>query len=182
MKKFFLAILCICCFALSADALELTAQQQRLYDLAGTGYVAAVTTQANGLNRNFRSQNDIQIMRNWLKIEAGYSGSLAIVDHDSVYTLFLMKFENFAFGTVAVSSAAAQPTSCAVNGSDIECDDPGDQTLYLWSFDTGTRLATDTEDSPSCATGTCTFSSPGSGVYLVSRGVDYFPSTFLTIP
>ena len=183
MKKIVLMFIAIMLIAASVEAaVELSAQTNRVYQLAASGFVSSLITAANALNLNFRSQNDIFFMKGWLMVESGASGSIALVFHGSVFNEFLRKFEGFAYGTTAVSASCAQPTNCAPAGSDVTCDDPGDQTLYLFSWNSGTQLFTDTEDTPSCATGTCTFSAPGSGTYVVSRGATYLPSTFLTVP
>lgn len=163
-------------------AVTLTAIQNRMFQLAASGWIPLTIAKCNGLNLNWRSQYEIIVMRDWLRVESGQSGSLALVFSNDVYELFLSKLENFRYGTVAVTSSHAAPTNCAVNGSDIDCDEPASGTLALFSWNAGTQLFADTEDTASCAAGTCTFSAPGSGTYVVGFTGNEFPSLFLTIP
>lgn len=168
--------------AYTQAAVTLTAVQNRMFQIAASGWVPLTIVKCNGLNFNWRSQYEIVVMRDWLRIESGQIGSLARVFSNDVYELFLSKFENFRYGTVAVAASHVAPTNCTVTGSDIECDEPASGTLVLFSWNAGTQLFTDTEDTASCAAGTCTFSAPGSGIYVVGFTGNEFPSLFLTIP
>lgn len=183
MKRIFifLAVLTIIP-SLALAQITLTAQQNRVFQLAASSYVSVTQTQMNNLNLNFRSQNDVTVMVNWLKIESAESGSLGFAFSDDVYTDFLDKYENFRYGTVSVGDSYAAPTNCIVSGSDIECDEPDSGTLSIFSWDAGTQLFTWEEVLQNVAGGKVTFANPGSGTYVVSLSASHFPCAFLTIP
>lgn len=184
MKKILISIFCFLFLATSVFAdVTLTDTQNRFFQLAASGWVSQTQTYINNLNINFRSQNSISVMRDWLKVMSAQSGSLALAFPDAVHDLFLSKFEGFQLRqTISIPNDHQAPQNCSVSGSDIECDDNTGKEERLFSWNAGTQLFTDTGASASCAAGTCTFSNPGSGTYVVGFTGAEFCTTYLTIP
>ncbi len=177
MRKFVIFAI-VCLFSVSAfGAVELSDVQNRIFQLTASGWVPLTQTAANGLNINFRAQEDTSIMINWLKIQAGQSGSLALVFPNQVYAGFLNKFQSFSYGNLTIQAAFAAPTNCTPSAGTVTCDTPTNgKTLTLFSWNGA--VFTDTEKEASSGV----FSGVSGGNYVVGYTGDEFCSTYITVP
>ena len=184
MKKIFSFMIILTLMSSSVFAVELTYIQNAMFRICGDpgNYIQGIITKASALDLNYRAQADIIVMKDYIKILLGQPDQIGLVFPDEVYSLFLSKFDgdSFHYGTLIVDSDHAAPTGCVVSGSDIACDEPVN-TLHLFKWNNATKMFSDTEDVAACVGGTCTFSFPGSGSYVVGFTGDSFCTMALTL-
>jgi hypothetical protein len=161
--------------------MQLSSTENRVFQLAASGFVSAVKTIANGLNLNYRSGKDIFDLSGWLRTESGQDTSLGLILPKSVYDAFLRKFENFSYGTVSVTSGKEAPTDPTVVGSTISCDEPASGVVSLLVWNSTIQMFTDTGYVGSISGGRVSFTSLDPGFFVMATDSDGFCTPFLEV-
>jgi len=184
MKKIFFLTVVLMLITFNMYAIELSHIQNAMFRICGDpgNYIQGIITKASNLDLNYRAQADLMVMKDYIKILLGQPEQIGLVFPDEVYSLFLSKFDedSFHYGTLIVDADHAAPSGCIVSGSDIACDESV-ETFKLFKWNNSTKQFSDTEDVAACVGGTCTFSSPGSGSYVVGFTGDSFCTMALTL-
>ena len=180
MKKYtciLIAVLVI--FSASGTfAFEPTDEQQRVWELCAlNGFVSQTLSLLSAMPLSYRSTTSINTLIDWVLATTGNSGSIGYVFSRNTYQAFLSFFEGWGNKMVPnVIAGYAAPSNCVKSGSDIQCDDVAGLTLF--SFNSGTRVFTDTEISPSGGV----FTNPGAGNFVVATMADGMCTQFISLP
>jgi hypothetical protein len=181
MKKMIVGVIIAMAFAGQTMAVELSDLQQKVFQLAASGWVDLVTTHLTGVSTAWRARGGVEKEgANWLFIEAAQSDSLNQEFPVEVYTNFLSRFDrdSLLYGDVVVAEDNTAPTGCSVSGAnEITCDVPTNgKTLTLFSWD----FVSFTDTEKVAVDGV--FSGVSAGNYVVGFTGAEFCTPFLTVP
>jgi hypothetical protein len=163
---------------------ELSDLQNGVFHLAAAGFVDVTRVALSYISDGWRAaagSNLQTIGANWILVESAWGGvdpSIQVQYPSEVYANFMSRYDAESLkytGTISVFPDNAAPSGCAVNGTNIECDDPPVKTLALFSWNGATF--TDTEEVAVSGT----FSGVAPGDYVVGFTGAEFCTTFLKV-